>query len=105
MEPADFIELARTIILGYGGFKLTELMVFFQRFKQDKYDQFFGTFTPGTVTRSLKKFNSDRENLLRFYEDKKGRRKRNGNGNEAEPPASPSRNGKSSNGCLTWDMK
>lgn len=71
MEPADFIELARTIILGYGGFKLTELMVFFQRFKQDKYDQFFGTFTPGTVTRSLKKFNSDRENLLRFYEDKK----------------------------------
>lgn len=45
MEPADFIELARTIILGYGRFKLTEFMVFFQRFKQDKYDQFFGTFT------------------------------------------------------------
>jgi len=41
MEPADFIELARTIILGYGRFKLTEFMVFFQRFKQDKYDQFY----------------------------------------------------------------
>lgn len=77
MEPADFIELARTIILGYGGFKLTEFMVFFLRFKQDKYDQFFGTFTPGTVTRSLKKFNSDRENLLRFYEDKKRQEERN----------------------------
>lgn len=80
MEPADFIELARTIISGYGDFKLTEFMVFFLRFKQDKYDQFFGTFTPGTVTRSLIKFNSDRKELLRFYEDKKGRRKGNGNG-------------------------
>ena len=76
MEPADFIELARTIILGYGDFKLTEFMVFFQRFKQDKYDRFFGTFTPGTVTSSLKKFNSDRENLFQFYEDKKRQEER-----------------------------
>ena len=76
MEPADFIELARTIILGYGRFKLTEFMVFFQRFKQDKYDRFFRTFTPGTVTSSLKKFNSDRENLLQFYEDKKRQEER-----------------------------
>lgn len=76
MEPADFIELARTIISGYGDFKLTEFMVFFLRFKQDKYDQFFGTFTPGTVTRSLIKFNSDRKELLRFYEDKKRQEER-----------------------------
>lgn len=71
MKPADFIELARIIILGYGHLKLTEFMVFFLRFKQDKYDRFFGTFTPGTVIHSLKKFNSDREDLLRLYEDKK----------------------------------
>ena len=77
MEPADFIELARTIILGYGRFKLTEFMVFFQRFKQDKYDRFFGTFTPGPETRSLIKFNSDRENLLQFYQDKKRQEERN----------------------------
>lgn len=76
MEPADFIELARTIISGYCDFKLTEFMVFFLRFKQDKYDQFFGTFTPGTVTRSLIKFNSDRKELLRFYEDKKRQEER-----------------------------
>lgn len=76
MEPADFIELARTIILGYGYLKLTEFMVFFLRFKQDKYDRFFGTFTPGTVIHSLKKFNSDREDLLRLYEDKKRQEER-----------------------------
>lgn len=76
MTEKEYEEIARIIISGYGDFKLTEFMVFFQRFKQDKYDQFFGTFTPGTVTRSLKKFNSDRENLLRFYEDKKRQEER-----------------------------
>lgn len=71
MEPADFIELARTIILGYGGFKLTEFMVFFQRFKQGLYGTFYGVFDPLVITRSLREFRADREKLLRFYEDKK----------------------------------
>lgn len=71
MEPADFIELARTIILGYGGFKLTEFMVFFQRFKQGLYGTFYGVFDPMVITRSLREFRADREKLLRFYEDKK----------------------------------
>lgn len=71
MDPADFIELARTIILGYGGFKLTEFMVFFQRFKQGLYGTFYGVFDPMVITRSLREFRADREKLLRFYEDKK----------------------------------
>lgn len=71
MEPADFIELARTIILGYGGLKLTEFMVFFQRFKQGFYGTFYGVFDPMVITRSLREFRADREKLLRFYEDKK----------------------------------
>lgn len=71
MEPADFIELARTIILGYGRFKLTEFMVFFQRFKQGLYGTFYGVFDPMVITRSLREFRADREKLLRFYEDKK----------------------------------
>lgn len=71
MEPADFIELARTIILGYGDFKLTEFMVFFQRFKQGLYGTFYGVFDPMVITRSLREFRADREKLLRFYEDKK----------------------------------
>ena len=71
MEPADFIELARTIILGYGGFKLTEFMVFFQRFKQGLYGTFYGVFDPMVITRSLREFRAGREKLLRFYEDKK----------------------------------
>lgn len=71
MEPADFIELARTIILGYGGFKLTEFMVFFLRFKQGLYGTFYGVFDPMVITRSLREFRADREKLLRFYEDKK----------------------------------
>lgn len=51
MEPADFIELARTIILGYGGFKLTEFMVFFQRFKQGLYGTFYGVFDPMVINK------------------------------------------------------
>ena len=76
MEPADFIELARTIILGYGRFKLTEFMVFFQRFKQGLYGTFYGVLDPMVITRYLREFRADRENLLRFYEDKKRQEER-----------------------------
>ena len=71
MTEKEYEEIARIIISGYGDFKLTEFMVFFQRFKQGLYGTFYGVFDPMVITRSLREFRADRENLLRFYEDKK----------------------------------
>ena len=71
MTEKEYEEIARIIISGYGDFKLTEFMVFFQRFKQGLYGTFYGVFDPMVITRSLREFRADREKLLRFYEDKK----------------------------------
>lgn len=71
MTEKEYEEIARIIISGYGDFKLTEFMVFLQRFKQGLYGTFYGVFDPMVITRSLREFRADREKLLRFYEDKK----------------------------------
>ena len=71
MTEKEYEEIARIIISSYGDFKLTEFMVFFQRFKQGLYGTFYGVFDPMVITRSLREFRADREKLLRFYEDKK----------------------------------
>lgn len=71
METKDFIELARIIINSYGDFKLTEFMVFFQNFKKGQYGTFYGRFDPQTVTRSLRQFKSEREEILGKYADVK----------------------------------
>lgn len=77
MTEKEYEEIARIIISGYGDFKLTEFMVFFQRFKQGLYGTFYGVFDPMVITRSLREFRADREKLLRFYEDKKRQEERN----------------------------
>lgn len=76
METKDFIELARIIINGYGDFKLTEFMVFFQNFKKGQYGTFYGRFDPQTVTRSLRQFKAEREEILGKYADAKAAEER-----------------------------
>lgn len=73
---ADYLEIARIIIAGYGDFKLTEFMVFFQRFKQGLYGTFYGKFDPMVITRALRQFKSEREALLKRYEDKRRQQER-----------------------------
>lgn len=72
----DYLEIAKIVIAGYPDFKLTEFMVFFQRFKQGLYGAFYGTFDPMVVTRSLIQFKRDREALLKRYEDSRRQRER-----------------------------
>lgn len=71
MTEKEYEEIARIIISGYGDFKLTEFMVFFQRFKQGLYGTFYGVFDPMVITRSLREFRADREKLLGKYADVK----------------------------------
>ena len=76
MTEKEYEEIARIIISGYGDFKLTEFMVFFQRFKQGLYGTFYGVFDPMVITRSLRQFKSEREALLKRYEDKRRQQER-----------------------------
>ena len=73
---SDYIETAKIIIAGYPDFKLTEFMVFFQRFKQGLYGTFYGVFDPMVITRALRQFKSEREALLKRYEDKRRQQER-----------------------------
>ena len=76
MTEKEYEEIARIIISGYGDFKLTEFMVFFQRFKQGLYGTFYGVFDPMVITRALRQFKSEREALLKRYEDKRRQQER-----------------------------
>lgn len=48
--------LANTIITNYGYLKVTELMVFFQKFKSGEYGRFYGVIDNLIITESLVKF-------------------------------------------------
>ena len=79
-DAQDFDWLARVILGGedekYGDFKLTEFMFFFQNFKRGKYERFYGHFDPHVVTRSLRQFKAEREEILGKYADAKAAEER-----------------------------
>jgi hypothetical protein len=49
-------ETAKTILLNYGHLKVTELMVFFQRFKAGHYGKFYGVVDGLVITSALHDF-------------------------------------------------
>lgn len=48
--------LCETILANYGYLKVTELMVFFSKFKAGQFERFFGTFDAMVITNSLVMF-------------------------------------------------
>ena len=54
-------ELAAIISDEYGHYKLTELMLFFQRFKRCAYGRFYGTVDPMVIMQALRAFAAERE--------------------------------------------
>ena len=54
-------ELAEIISDEYGHYKLTELMLFFQRFKRCAYGRFYGTVDPMVIMQALRAFAAERE--------------------------------------------
>lgn len=55
--------LARTIAAEYPGLKVTELLLFFHRFKTGRYGRFYGNVDPMVVTTALHDFVSERNDL------------------------------------------
>lgn len=78
LKPHQIVELAQMIIDGYPHYKLTEFMLFFQRFKRCEYGKFYGVVDPMIILQALSTFNEERGRVLaqvRTREQKEQERK------------------------------
>lgn len=68
-------EMARIILDTYGHYKLTEFMLFFQRFKQCRYGRFYGAVDPMVIMGALAEFNAERHHAHIVHEGEERRRR------------------------------
>lgn len=64
LKPYQIVELAQMIIDDYPHYKLTEFMLFFQRFKRCEYGKFYGAVDPMIILQALATFNDERGMVL-----------------------------------------
>ena len=86
MDDVQVTELARTIRSSYGHLTVTELMLFFHRFKAGCYGRFYGAADPLVITTALHdhflaerdKWLGEIENERRHEQEKQERERRKG---------------------------
>ena len=65
------MQLAEVIATEYYYLKVTELLLFFYRFKAGHYGRFYGSVDPMVVTCALRTFVQERNDLITYYENRK----------------------------------
>lgn len=70
MSVPQMESLARLISVEFHYFKVSELMLFFHRFKCGKYGQFYGVVDPQKIMTAIQAFAIDRRNEIRRIEDR-----------------------------------
>lgn len=60
--------LASVIAVEYRYLKVTELLLFFHRFKTGRYGRFYGSVDPMVITCALREFMKERNTLIDIYE-------------------------------------
>ncbi len=65
--------LARVISTEYKYLKITEMLLFFYKFKTGKYGRFYGTVDPMVITSALQQFIKDRNTMIDYYDLEKKR--------------------------------
>lgn len=73
LTTAQIHELSRIIDANYSHLKLTELMMFFYRFKTGAYGKFYGAVDPMVITCALREFMQERNQKLDEMENKRRR--------------------------------
>lgn len=63
LSPAQIAETAAMILDGYPHYKLTEFMLFFQRFKRCEYGKFYGAVDPMVILQALATFDEERRKV------------------------------------------
>lgn len=69
-------ELARIIAQEYKFLKVTELLLFFYRFKTGYYGRFYGAVDPMVITCALRDFMKERNIFISQHEDERNNRER-----------------------------
>lgn len=67
MSPQQVLDCARTISSMYYYLKVSELMLFFFRFKAGKYGRFYGSVDPMAITSALIDFLDERDSVIVAY--------------------------------------
>ena len=62
--------LAEMIANEYGYFKVSELLLFFYRFKTGRYGRFYGTVDPMIILEALERFKAERDQVIKVNEGK-----------------------------------
>lgn len=86
MSDFQLRQLAQLIKSTYFHLKVTELELFFHRFKLCHYGQFYGTVDPMVITRSLRQFMNDRANIIDEYDRRIREQQREEWARRAVPP-------------------
>lgn len=77
MEPLQMENVSRLILIEYHYLKVSELMLFFHRFKCGKYGEFFGVVDPQKLMTALNNFNKDRISEISKYENERKKQELN----------------------------
>lgn len=67
-------ELSKIIAAEYGYLKVTELLLFFHRFKAGRYGRFYGSVDPMVITCALREFMRERNDMIAQYEQERRER-------------------------------
>lgn len=70
LDESAIEHLAMMISNEFSYLKLTELMLFFYRFKLGKYENFYGAVSPMAITKSLNEFVKERNEYLKAVESR-----------------------------------
>lgn len=61
------LELARILAVEYRHLKVTEMLLFFYRFKTGRYGRFYGSVDPMVITCAIREFVSERGQMIDRY--------------------------------------
>ena len=75
LDETKLRQLAYVISTEFYYLKVTELMLFFHRFKSGRYDRFYGSVDPLLITRSLRTFLTERNCEIDRHDNEERMRK------------------------------
>lgn len=70
ITPNQIQQMAELIANDYHWLKITELMLFFRKFKKGEYGEFYGAVDPITVMKAIKSFVRDRNEAYSLWQAK-----------------------------------
>lgn len=68
LTKPQLMELARVIAAEYRNLKVTEVLLFFYRFKTGRYGKFYGSVDPMVVTCAMREFMGERSSIIAEHE-------------------------------------